>query len=206
MSFASVISSSVTCTTLQYPSTSSHSQHNFLKYSYWTQNVSFDFLYNLCLTLPHSKKNSTRYDHQCACVFTCLSDFNGSWILLDKFPKNTQIPNFQCWPPDSQTDTTKLAVLRNPHSSMCHLTWQWRVPSCTPACRPPGSVRRSQLLRNCPECSSATDNTLAWLAQRDSCRNTTWTHFRIVWPCIAKIGMNETKRCTVNFQFLLMAQ
>ena len=153
-----IVMSSVAYPTLQYLSTLSHSQHNFLLNTKYLLNFSpTSVRHSLILSTvqPDTISNTARLHVKCR--WQCWADVNGSWMLRDKFSKNTQIPNFQCWPPDRQSDVTKLTVAvrrftnpptptavcitlhdneeapRTPHYSiLCHLTWQWRAPSLPP--------------------------------------------------------------------------
>ena len=43
--------------------------HNGTIFKRITENVCFDFLYNFCLKMFHSKKNWARYDEKCILVF-----------------------------------------------------------------------------------------------------------------------------------------
>jgi hypothetical protein len=58
-----IILSSVAFLAVPYFSTLSHKGHDFWKNI--KHNVCFEFLYNFCLTLFHSKKSSARYYHKC---------------------------------------------------------------------------------------------------------------------------------------------
>jgi len=68
------------------------------KKSYSTQNVFRISLHLLSETFPILRKSWGRYDKlNVYKVFKCplfLPGFNETWIILHRFPRNTQIPNF----------------------------------------------------------------------------------------------------------------
>ena len=69
----------------------------YVKKSYWTQNVCFDFLYNFCPKHFSFWEEMTRYVQKCTYVYrsSCtvpllfLSDFNETWILPTYFREKT---------------------------------------------------------------------------------------------------------------------
>ena len=68
----------------------------FWKYSYWTQNVYFDFLYKFCSNIflleeEMSKIWSKMYIGLHVKYPLHLSDFIETWIFSTDFPKNIQI-------------------------------------------------------------------------------------------------------------------
>ena len=99
------------------------------KTSYWTQNVCFHFLYNFCL-----KPVSFWAEFSEVCSQMCvglrvecpllLSDFNETWIFVDRFSKNPQRINFHENPSSgSQTDITKLIAAFPNFSKAPKINW-----------------------------------------------------------------------------------
>ena len=74
-----------------------HKRHDFRKEkSYWTQNIRFDFLYNLVtfLTLRRTERDVIKNVNWSSCeVKLFLSDFKET-NFLDRFSKNSEILNF----------------------------------------------------------------------------------------------------------------
>jgi hypothetical protein len=110
---------SVACPVLQYLSTLSH-KSDFWR-SYWKNNMCFDFLYNVCWNISHSKNNWARYDQDgigLRVMFPLIVSYLYKTWILSRFPKNTQISTFteihllgaKLFQEDVRTDITKLIV------------------------------------------------------------------------------------------------
>jgi hypothetical protein len=91
--------------------------------------VYFDFLYNSCITISHSKKNLVR--HKCTQVIVILVKFQWNLNFLNKFSKNNQISNVtkiclvetKLFHADRQTDMTKLIVIFHNFANMLKNEW-----------------------------------------------------------------------------------
>jgi len=68
MKDAYAILSYVAWSAVQYISALSDKRRNFRK-KVTEHKMCFDFLYNFCLNIFHSKKKQTRYDKKCTLVF-----------------------------------------------------------------------------------------------------------------------------------------
>jgi len=109
---------SVSCSALQYFSTSSHKWHSCHKKCYWTLSVCFDFLYNFCLSVSHSRKNWVGYGKTSVHVkshYFCqiLMKLEFFWHIFKKYRniKFHDIPSRGSWGvPCRQMDMMKLIV------------------------------------------------------------------------------------------------
>jgi hypothetical protein len=103
----------------------SHKRDDFRKKSYWTQNVSCDFLCTFVRNIFHSKKNWARYDRKRILVGLLqvkyrifLSGFNETWTFSKDCRKVSKYqiswksvqwePSCSCGRTDEHEDTTKL--------------------------------------------------------------------------------------------------
>jgi hypothetical protein len=69
-------------------STLSHKRHDLRKIkSYWTQNVCFDFLYNLVWNTYFSKKNCARYHQKSTLVFMQSTRYSCQISIKNKFSR-----------------------------------------------------------------------------------------------------------------------
>jgi len=82
----------------QYFPTFSQKTAPFSEKSFWTQNLSFDFLYDFCMKhffLRRNERDMAKDVYWSTCkVPLLLSDFNDIWIFLTDFRKNPQTLNF----------------------------------------------------------------------------------------------------------------
>jgi len=79
-----VVLSNVACLVLPYFSTLFHKQHDFHK-NVIEHKMCFGFLYNFCLNISHSKKNSVRYYHECSNVFMYSTHYSRHILMKLEF-------------------------------------------------------------------------------------------------------------------------